>query len=61
MPGDGIPLPFFSYGLEVVPVLLACGLVYKASRQKPDIDDPRVVETIQDELMFPERYEFEKV
>lgn len=61
VPGDGIPLPFFSYGLEVVPALLACGLVYKASRQKPNIDDPRVVETIQDELMFPERYEFEKV
>ncbi len=61
IPGDGIPLPFFSYGLEVGPALLACGLVYKASRQKPNIDDPRVVETIQDELMFPERYEFEKV
>lgn len=61
VPGDGIPLPFFSYGLEIIPVLLACGLVYKASKQKPNIDDPRVVETIQDELMFPERYEFEKV
>lgn len=61
IPGDGMPLPFFSYGLGIVPTLLACGLVYKASCQKGGSDDSKVVEAIQDELMFPERYEFEKV
>jgi len=61
IPGDGIPLPFFSYGLEIVPIMLTSGLLYKASRSKQCSDDSKFVETIQDELMFPERYEFEKV
>ena len=61
IPGDGIPLPFFSYGLEIVPVMLTCGLLYKSSRSKQNSDDSKLVESIQDELMFPDRYEFEKV
>ncbi len=60
IPGVGLSLPFFSYGFEIVPVMLSCGLIYKAACQKND-ESPKAVETIQDELMFPEKYDFENV
>lgn len=60
IPGEGLSLPFFSYGLEIVPVMLCCGLIYKAACQK-NSERAKAVETIQDELMFPEKYDFENV
>lgn len=53
-------MPFFSYGLGVIPILLESGLLYKITRVKIDADEKdKVIASIQDELMFPERYDFE--
>lgn len=60
IPGAGLSFPFFSYGFEIVPVMLSCGLIYKAACQK-NKESAKAVETIQDELMFPEKYDFENV
>ena len=60
IPGTGLSMPFFSYGMEIIPVMLACGLVYKASKCKVTNTDDNVVENLSDELKFPEQYEFEK-
>lgn len=60
IPTDGLPMPFFSYGLSVIPVLIESGILFRISRVKIETEEnERVVETISDELMFPERYEFE--
>ena len=57
---EGLPMPFFSYGLGVIPILLESGLLYKITRVKIDADEKdKVMASIQDELMFPERYDFE--
>ncbi|MBQ7643397.1 MAG: FtsW/RodA/SpoVE family cell cycle protein [Spirochaetales bacterium] len=57
---EGLPMPFFSYGLGVIPILLESGLLYKITRVKIDTDEnDKVMASIQDELMFPERYDFE--
>ena len=60
IPGTGLSMPFFSYGMEIIPVMLACGLIYKASRCKDVLAEDNVVENLSDELKFPEQYEFEK-
>ena len=60
LPAEGLPLPFFSYGIGIIPVLLESGILYKITRVKINAaENERIIETIQDELMFPERYEFE--
>ena len=60
LPAEGLPLPFFSYGIGIIPVLLESGILYKITRVKVNTgENERIIETIQDELMFPERYEFE--
>ncbi|MBR2281076.1 MAG: FtsW/RodA/SpoVE family cell cycle protein [Spirochaetales bacterium] len=60
LPMEGLPLPFFSYGTGIIPILLASGLIYKITRVKVENEDEdRGIESIQDELMFPERYSFE--
>ncbi len=60
IPIEPLPLPFFSYGTGVIPVLMASGIIHKISKVKPDSPEgDRVLESIQDELMFPERYNFE--
>lgn len=60
VPTEGLPMPFFSYGIGVVPVLIESGILFRISRVKIEAEEnERVVETISDELMFPERYEFE--
>ena len=60
LPTEGLPLPFFSYGIGIIPILLESGLIYKVTRVKIEsAEDEKVLESIQDELMFPERYEFE--
>ena len=57
---EALPLPFFSYGLGVIPVLLESGILYRITRVKIDADESeKVMASIQDELMFPERYDFE--
>ena len=57
---EGLPMPFFSYGLGVILILLESGLLYKITRVKIDTDEnDKVMASIQDELMFPERYDFE--
>lgn len=58
--GDGVPMPFFSFGIGIIPVLLESGLLYKVMRSKASAEEnARSVSTMQDELMFPERYDFE--
>lgn len=60
LPGEGLPMPFFSYGVNVVVVLFESGILYRITRKKITSDEnDKVLESIQDELMFPERYEFE--
>ena len=57
---DGLPLPFFSYGLGVIPVLLESGILFRITRVKIDADESdKVMASITDELMFPEKYDFE--
>ena len=57
---DGLPLPFFSYGLGVIPILLESGILYRITRMKIDADESdKVMASITDELMFPEKYDFE--
>ena len=52
--------PFFSYGIGIIPVLLESGILYRITRVKVNTaESDRIIESIQDELMFPERYEFE--
>ena len=58
VPGRGLPLPFFSYGIGIIPVLLESGILYRITRTKADSAEG-LIDTIQDELMFPEKYEFE--
>ncbi len=61
LPGEGLAMPFFSYGMEIIPVMLACGLIYKSSKCKPNsnfVDDS--LENLSNELKYPEPYEFEK-
>ena len=60
LPSEGLPMPFFSYGIGIIPVLLESGLLYKITRVKIESEDnERIIESIQDELMFPEKYIFE--
>ncbi len=60
VPGKGLPLPFFSYGIGIIPVLVESGILYRITRTKPEnAEGEHLIDTIQDELMFPERYEFE--
>lgn len=62
LPGDGLSMPFFSYGMEIIPIMLACGLIYKSSKCKPSTlaaDDS--LENLSNELKYPEQYEFEKI
>ncbi len=60
LPTEGLPLPFFSYGIGIIPILLESGIIYKITRVKIEsAEEERVLESIQDELMFPERYDFE--
>ena len=60
IPGMGLPLPFFSYGVGIIPILFESGILYRITRTKIDSSDgERLIDTIQDELMFPERYDFE--
>lgn len=57
---DGLPLPFFSYGLGIIPILLESGILYRITRMKIDADESeKVMASITDELMFPEKYDFE--
>ena len=57
---DGLPLPFFSFGFGVIPILLESGILYRITRVKIDADDgDKVMASITDELMFPEKYDFE--
>ena len=57
---DALPLPFFSYGLGIIPVLLESGILFRITRVKIDAEESeKVMASIQDELMFPERYDFE--
>ena len=57
---EGLPMPFFSYGLGVIPILFESGLLYKITRVRIEADESdKVMASIQDELMFPERYDFE--
>ncbi len=60
IPGTGLSMPFFSYGMEIIPVLSACALTYKATKCKVFETDDNTVENLSDELKFPEQYEFEK-
>ena len=60
LPSDGLPMPFFSFGVNVIIVLFESGILYRITRAKITQDETeKVLESIQDELMFPERYEFE--
>ena len=60
IPGDGLPMPFFSYGVNVIIILFSSGIIYRITRAKMNSEEgEKVIESIQDELMFPERYEFE--
>ncbi|MGP1507801.1 MAG: FtsW/RodA/SpoVE family cell cycle protein [Sphaerochaeta sp.] len=60
IPGEGLPMPFFSYGTGIIPVLIESALIYRITRFKFDAaENDKVLESIQDELMFPERYELE--
>jgi len=60
IPGDGLPMPFFSYGTNVIVMLFTSGIIYRITRAKMKADEgEKVIESIQDELMFPERYDFE--
>lgn len=57
---DGLPLPFFSYGMGVIPILLESGILYRITRVKVDAEESdKVMASITDELMFPEKYDFE--
>jgi len=60
IPSDGLPMPFFSFGIGVIPILFESGLLYRITRAKPTAEEgEKIIESIQDELMFPERYDFE--
>jgi len=60
IPGEGLPLPFFSFGIGIIPVLFESGLLYRVTRARTGSDkDERLMDSIQNELMFPERYDFE--
>ena len=57
---DGLPLPFFSYGLGIIPVLLESGILYRITRVRINAEESdKVMASITDELMFPENYDFE--
>ena len=60
IPGEGLPLPFFSYGIGIIPVLFESGILYRITRARVGSDQSeRIMDSIQNELMFPERYDFE--
>jgi cell division protein FtsW len=60
IPGEGLPLPFFSSGIGIIPVLFESGILYRVTRAKVGPDQgERLIDNIQNELMFPERYDFE--
>ncbi len=60
IPTDGLPMPFFSYGIGIITVLFESGIIYRITRIKASAgESDKVLESIQDELMFPERYDFE--
>lgn len=60
IPGEGLPLPFFSFGIGIIPVLFESGLLYRVTRTRTGSDkEERLLDSIQNELMFPERYDFE--
>lgn len=57
---DGLPMPFFSFGANIIPVLLESGILYRIARVKICSEaSEKVMSSIQDELMFPERYDLE--
>ena len=60
LPGDGLSLPFLSYGMEIVPIMMTCALVYKASKAKPTSNETEdnTVEDLSSELKYQEPYEF---
>lgn len=60
IPSEGLPMPFFSYGISIIAVLVECAILFRITRIQPEVEESeKVVESISDELMFPERYEFE--
>ncbi len=60
IPTDGLPMPFFSFGVGIIPILFESGILYRITRVKLNSEESeKVLESIQDELMFPERYDFE--
>lgn len=60
IPGEGLPLPFFSFGIGIIPVLFESGILYRVTRARSASDsEERLMDSIQKELMFPERYDFE--
>lgn len=57
---DGLSMPFFSYGAGSILIMLESGILFKISKIKVEVDDTdKIVETFQEELLFPEKYEFE--
>ncbi len=60
LPGNGLSMPFFSYGMEIIPTILACGLIYKATKLKPTetAKDDTSVEDLSSEIKYQEPYEF---
>ena len=61
LPTDGLPMPFFSFGIGIIPILFESGILYRITREKLTGEDTgKVLESIQEELMFPEIYDFEK-
>ncbi len=61
LPTEGLPMPFFSYGIGIIPILLESGILYRITREKVSGEEnEKVLASIQEELMFPERYDFEK-
>lgn len=61
VPTDGLPMPFFSFGIGIIPVLFESGILYRITREKlSGEENGKVLESIQEELMFPEIYDFEK-
>ena len=61
VPTDGLPMPFFSFGIGIIPILFESGILYRITREKlSGEENGKVLESIQEELMFPEIYDFEK-
>ena len=53
-------MPFFSFGIGIIPILFESGILYRITRVKIDAEESdKVMASITDELMFPEKYDFE--